>query len=270
MKKQNLVTFLIACGIFFTLQSQAQLSGLWQKAKDKAAQKANDAMDKKTSDNNSADAAKPHSNKLSINSGFDFTPGDSILFSENFAGIPDGSSTRIFKTNGSASVVSVKDVDGKWMKLTDNATYKLTKQLFYPRHFTIEFDILTVADQVRDIEPVVIGFTKDNSVTDYNSGNGAYVSLKYYNENDVAVNSSYNDKYLSTQFDLNTYLNRTMHVSLMVDGDRMAIYLDKTKISDTQLFLPGSPKNFYVSAPMHYKNGSSVLVSNFRIATFKN
>lgn len=272
MKKKILFTFLTTCGLCAALQSNAQFGGLVQKAKDKAAQKAGEIMDKKTSGSSSSSessSSTPRGNKLSINSGFDFNAGDSVLFAESFSNVADGAPTHIFKTNGAATVVSLKEVGGKWMKLTDDATYKLTKQMFLPRHFTVEFDVLAVADQIKDIEPLVFGFTKDNSVTDYNSGDGAYASLMYYNDNEIGVHSSYNDKYLRTEYDLNTWLNRAMHVSIMVEGDRMAVYLDRTKIADTQLFLPGSPRNFYISAPMHYKNGSSVLVSNFKIATFK-
>jgi hypothetical protein len=35
-----------------------------------------------------------------------------------------------------------------------------------------------------------------------------------------------------------------MHVSIQVDNERMAMYLDKTKLADTQLFLPATAKTF--------------------------
>ncbi|MBK0377762.1 hypothetical protein [Mucilaginibacter segetis] len=262
------IYLIIFLGTFSGLHADAQLGGLLKKAKNKAVQKAAEVMDKETATSANVDGDQT-SNKVIINTGFDFIPGDSVLFTENFTGIANGASAKSFKTNGSASIVTVNDEAGKWLALADNATYKFTKQRFYPKHFTIEFDIFAVADKVRDIYPLIFGFTKDNSVSDYNSGNGAYVSVKYYNEHEVNINSSYNDKYLSADFDLNPYVNRKMHVSLMVDNGRMEVYLDKTKLADTQLFLPASPKNFYISAPMQYKNGSKVLVSNFRIATYK-
>ena len=268
MKKTNLLfVTLTAAGISCGLTANAQVNSLWQKAKDKATQKAGDLMDKKTSQPQDTGIRK--SSKLTINSGFDFIAGDSVIFSEDFGATADGSSAHSFKTNGSSSVVSLKEIGGKWMSLQDNATYKLTKQLFYPRHFTLEFDILAVADQVKDIYPVVAGFTKDNSVRDYNSGDGAYLDLKYYNDNDIDVNSSYVQKYLNTRLDLNVYANQKMHVSMVVDGERMVVYIDKTKLADTQLFLADSPKNFYISGPMQYHNGAKVLVSNFKIAVFK-
>lgn len=266
-KSTQLSLFILTSIVLTTSAANAQFGNLLQKAKDKALQKASDMMDKKSSDQHNGDTKK--SSKLVINSAFDFVAGDSILFADNFSGSPDGSSTHAFKTNGSATVVSLKDEAGKWLSLQDNSTYKLSRQLFYPKHFTVEFNVIAVADKVDDIYPMIIGFTKDNSVSQFDGGDGAYVNLMYYNDNEIQVNSSYINKYLNTEFDLNTDLNRTMHVSIAVDGERMMVYLDNTKIADTQLFLPSSPKNFYISGPMMYKNGSKLLVSNFKISTFK-
>lgn len=271
MKKRNvLFGVLTAIGIISNLHAHAQFGDLLQKAKDKAAKKASDAIDKKTSGSSDTQTGTRKSSKLIINSEFDFVPGDSVIVSDNFAAVATGSSTRAFRTNGSASVVTIKDEGGKWLALADNATYKLSKQLYYPKRFTVEFDVLAVADQVKDIYPVIFGFTKDNSVSDYNSGDGAYVSLKYYNDTEVDVNSSYTDKYLNTTFELPNFANRPMHVSIAEDGDRMTVYLDKTKLADTQLFLPSSPKNFYISGPMRYQHDAKVLISNFKIMRFKN
>lgn len=271
MKKRNvLFGVLTILAIISNLQAHAQFGDLVQKAKDKAAKKASEAIDKKTSGSSDSQTGAHKSTKLVINSEFDFVPGDSVIVADNFVSVATGSSTHAFKTNGSASVVTIKDQSGKWLALADNATYKLTKQLYYPKRFTVEFDVLAVADQVKDIYPVIFGFTKDNSVSDYNSGNGAYVSLMYYNDTEVDVNSSYTDKYLNTSFELPNYANRPMHVSIAVDGDRMTVYLDKTKLADTQLFLPASPKNFYISGPMRYQHDAKVLIGNFKIMRFKN
>ncbi|MFC0515768.1 hypothetical protein ACFFGT_16220 [Mucilaginibacter angelicae] len=270
--KKLLLSLLTTAGLITGFNANAQFGSLLQKAKDKAAQKASDAFDKKTSSSSSSSSSSsgaPKSNKIIINTGFDFVPGDTVLFAEDFSAVPVGSSTKTFKTNGAATVVSVGGESGKWLALADNATYKFTKQLFYPKHFTVEFDILAAADQIRDIYPVNFGFVTDNSVRDYISSGGAYVTLKYYNDNDVSVNSEFLSKYLNSTFDLTTFTNRKMHVSLVVDGDRMVVYLDQTKLADTMAFMPTTAKNLYISAPMQYKNGSKVLVSNFKIMGFK-
>ncbi|HVW95248.1 MAG TPA: hypothetical protein VHA56_04730 [Mucilaginibacter sp.] len=270
MKIQKvLFSLLVFSGIFTALPADAQFNSLLKKAKEKAAEKVSDALDKPDAEASSNTTDAQTGKRPVINSGFDFVAGDSVLFAEDFSSVPTGASAKSFKTNGSASIVTVDDESGKWLALADNATYKLTKQRFYPKHFTLEFDIFAVADKVKDIYPLMFGFTKDNSVSQYDSGTGAYVGLMYFNEHEVDVNSSYVGKYLNTDFDLNNYVNRKMHVSLLVDNGRMVVYLDQTKLADTQMFLPTSPKNFYISGPMTYNNGSKVLVSNFKITTLK-
>jgi hypothetical protein len=269
--KTLLISSLIALGLTTNFNASAQFGGLLQKAKDKVAQKASDAFDKKTSSTSTSSqtAGTPATSRIIINSGFDFLAGDTVLLAEDFSGVPVGSSTKALKTNGSASIVSVNGEDGKWLALANNATYKFSKQLFYPKHFTVEFDILAAADKISDIYPVDFGFVTDNSIRDYISSQGAYVSLKYYNDKDVSINSQFLSKYLNSTFDLTTFTNRKMHVSLVIDGDRMIVYLDHTKLADTMAFLPTTAKNLYISGPLKYQNGSSVLVSNFIIKGFK-
>lgn len=266
MKNYKLITLATITTILVTSHAQAQFGGLLQKAKDKAAQKAGELMDGKK--DQKTDTA-PGGKKLRINTVFDFTSGDSILFSENFSAVSVGATVKSLKTNGSATVVTVDDASGKWLLMEARATYRLAKQLFYPKHFTVEFDVLVAADKVSDVSPVIFGFTNDNSAKSYIQEDGGHVTLEYYNNDDVNV-ANQHGKYLSTKFDLTPYDNRPMHVSMTIEGERFVLYLDKTKIADTEFFSPSDAKNFYLSAPLQYSNGAKVLISNLRIAGFKN
>lgn len=265
MKKHNLITLATIAAFFVTSHAQAQFGGLLQKAKDKAAQKAGEMLDRKTDPKT---GSAPAGKKSRVNTAFDFTSGDSVLFSESFSSVPVGATVKSLKTNGSATVATVDDAPGKWLLMEGGATYRLAKQLFYPKHFTVEFDILVAADKVSDVSPVAFGFTNDNSVRGYIQEDGGHAALQYYNNDDVTV-SNQHGKYLSTKFDLTPYDNRSMHVSMTVEGERFVLYLDKTKIADTELFFPSETKNLYISAPFHYTNGAKVLISNLRIAGFK-
>lgn len=138
MKNQiRFIALFISFAVFFTMDAHAQFGGLLQKAKDKAAQKASDMMDGKKSTKIETAASRK---KSSVNTVFDFTAGDSLLFAENFSSVPAGSTVKTLKTNGSATVATVNNQPGKWLLLEASATYRLTKQLFYPKHFTVEFD----------------------------------------------------------------------------------------------------------------------------------
>ncbi|QEC74989.1 hypothetical protein [Mucilaginibacter ginsenosidivorax] len=268
MKTKKITTICIAIAFVLSgVNARAQFGDLLQKAKNKAAQKASDMMDQKKNDAPPEEAGQKKTRAV-INSVFDFAAGDSVLVNENFSSVAVGASPHTIKTNGAGDVVTVNGENGKWLALEASATYRLSKQYFYPRHFTLEFDLLASADKINDMSPVFFGFTNDNSAKEYLTGSGEYVSLLYYNNNQITV-ANQNGKYLTTNYDLTPYANRVMHVSIMVDGERMVAYLDKTKIADTQLFLPSDTKNFFLSAPFKYNNGAKLLFSNLRIATFK-
>lgn len=252
----SLVTFILLSGN----KAHAQLEGLLQKAKDKAEK----AVEKKVMNKDASHKSK--NNRTDAD--FDFIPGDSLIFVENFSKYPKGATAASIKTNGAAIVMTADGEKGKWMLLRDKAIYKLTKPIRYPKRFTLEFDILASGDQINDISPLSFGFTLDNSVQDYTSNAGAYVELHYYDTNQVNVGNSNPKKYVNTTFDLTESLNRPIHVAIDVDAERMVVYLDKTKLVDTELFTPAAAKNFYITAPWDYKNGAQVMVSNIRIYGF--
>jgi len=155
------------------------------------------------------------------------------------------------------------------MEIKDKAIYKFARQLNYPRRFTVSFDIIAKADQIKDIAPLSLGFASDNSAREYSSNMGTYVQLHYYDANQVNIGSGKPEKFVNTTFDLEPWLNRPLRVILTVDGERMAIYLNQVELADTVLFMPTAAKNFYIAAPWEYANGAGVLVSNFKVSGFR-
>ncbi len=246
---------------FSVIEVHAQLGGLFEKAKEKAQKALEKKIDKSTISTKS---------KTTINSGnANVTIGDSVIFKEDFSSFKTGETATSFKTNGVANIATIKGQKGKWMEIKDKAIYKFSRQITYPKQFTLSFDIIAIADQVKDISPMSFGFASDNSVRQHESNIGTYVQLHYYDTDQVNIGSHKPEKFVSTTFDLEPWLNRPLHVVLAVDGDRMAVYLHNVKLADTILFSPAAAKNFYISAPWEYANEAKVLVSNFEVSGFK-
>ncbi|GAA4161498.1 hypothetical protein GCM10022217_27240 [Chryseobacterium ginsenosidimutans] len=245
------------------IEVHAQLSGIFQKAKDKVTKTIEKQIDKNTN-SEGAKAADKSGNRSST-----VVTGDSLVFAEDFSAFQPGTTATSFKTNGAATITTVEGQKGKWLDVKDKEIYKFSNPLNYPRRFTLSFDIIAKAEQIKDIAPLSFGFASDNSVRQYASNIGTYVQLHYYDTNQVNIGSSKPEKFVNTTFDLEAWINRPMHIVLSVDGERMAVYLNDVKLADTVLFSPTVAKNFYITAPWRYANDSRILVSNFKVSGFK-
>jgi hypothetical protein len=243
------------------IEVHAQFGGLLDKAKEKATKAVEKKIEKNTASEKSGAAI--NSGKSSI------MTGDSLVFAEDFSLSKSGATATSFKTNGAATIVTVRGQKGKWMEVRDKAIYKFSRQLNYPMRFTLSFDIIAKADQIKDIAPMSFGFAGDNSVRQYESNNGTYVQLHYYDTNQVNIGSNNPQKFVNTTFDLAPLLNRPLHVVLSVDGEQMAVYLNNIKLAHTVLFTSTAAKNFYISAPWEYANDAGILVSNFKVSGFR-
>ncbi|MEH3112482.1 hypothetical protein [Pedobacter terrae] len=243
------------------IEVHAQLGGLFEKAKAKAEKALENKIDKNSTATKSKATINAGNSKVVI--------GDSSIFSEDFSLFETGATATSFKTNGVANMVTIKGQKGKWMDIKDKAIYKFSRQLNYPKEFTLSFDIIAIADQIKDIAPMSFGFASDNSVRQHESNIGTYVQLHYYDTDQVNIGSNKPEKFVSTTFDLAPWLYRPLHVVLSVNGEEMAVYLNNVKLADTVLFSPTAAKNFYISAPWEYANGAKVLVSNFQVAGFR-
>ncbi len=245
------------------IEVHAQLSNIYQKGKDKVTKAIEKKIDNNTSSEDAKIAAKSGNHSSTV------MAGDSLIFAEDFSAFQPGTIATSFKTNGVATIRMVEGQKGKWLDLGDREIYKFSNPLNYPRRFTLSFDIIAKAEQIKDIAPLSFGFASDNSVHHYASNIGTYVQLHFYDTNQVNIGSSKPEKFVNTTFDLEPWINRPLHIVLSVNGERMAVYLNDVKLADTVLLSPTVAKNFYITAPWQYANDSGVLVSNFKVSGLK-
>ena len=212
---------------------------------------------------------------LLLSGGDGFTPAPMTLLTSDFASTPIGTMPDGWKTNASGRILSAPGLPGRWLELQNSATYKLTASTSLPARFTVEFDLVAVAETPRDAGNPSFGFARNNGVADYTSdgySNGALngVTLIYGNQASgaVMVGSAATGFNSTPSFDLGDYANRVLHVSISVDGDQERIYLDHTKIVDTRMFGSGSSRYFFISGPVSYQHDAKVLFGNFRIGGY--
>lgn len=253
--------------IAFPVPASAQLGDLFNAVKNEVEREVRGTQDGRTQAHANESGGTP---RLRIEEGFGFTPGSTVLFQNDFSQTRLGAMPQGWKTNGSGAVVGVDGLEGRWLSLQSFATYKLTQPPQLPDTFTIEFDLVIAADEVRDVSAMPFGFTANNSVRSYvqdayNDSGITVVNLNYGGSSSVA--SSATEYHHAFDFEYAPYANRVMHVSIAVDGNTMQIYFDRTKIADSKLFRDNPAKYFFISAPINMDNGAKVLFGNFRIAS---
>lgn len=199
-----------------------------------------------------------------------FLPGNVLIFEDRLDDDIPGRMAKYWQTNSTGSVVEISGANGKWLKLADQASYQLDTLLQLPQKFTLEFDLLTRANQASDLRSLDFGFSKNNSTRKYIYGTSnetnVYTSLQYYYET-INTTSNNNNNNSRIEFPLSNYANAIMHVSVSVDGNRMQVYIDEHKVLDATVLDPSAPKHFFISTEK-YRNNAVALISNLRIYGF--
>lgn len=283
MKK--FLTIAVMC--FAVIDAEAQLL---KKLKQKAEQSVEKAVDKKIeskeetkqeapAENNSVsgnDAAPAVSDKkdLKVYSKFDFVPGSTIQYFDNFEKDNIGETPEGWITSSAAEVVDIEGLEGKWLKMASQSSKHIVrnKKQSWGNNFTIEFDLLIVK---KDYDPrmgIALINTAGKMVTDETlllnyrpvllfeaivvAGGKSRISL--VNKDNKTVSDNMNGE-------LN-YSNTTpVHISLCVQGKRFRMWWNEKKLYDM-----GAINEEYMPNQFGFEfgsvGGSEFYVSNIRVA----
>lgn len=268
--------------LLFTLPAEAQLlKGLGKKLEKKTEEIAGKAIDrignneKTAPDKGDDENAGTNSSKSRGTGPFedipllknDFARGSKAVFFDDFSTETVGEMAARWTSNGMGTVSEVQGVGGKWLKLYHENTYKIKELVRIPENFTLEFDLLTLAD------------SKDGLVVDFGFDDEKGISKHFYlaDRNPINIEASYRfDSFEFTSNELQPtkrskikanmsyFVNDIMKVKISVAGDRMKAYIDEYKVLDTEMVNPITKKYFYI-AVQNEKNAAEVYVSNFII-----
>lgn len=258
------------------LSSHAQiLKKIQRKVEDKVEKSVDDLLNSKDKDKqppNSTDSESPNTNGIFdvLTKSEPFLTGNTLLFEDSLDYDIPGRMAKYWQTNSTGTVVEISGAPGKWLKLADRASYQLDTLLQLPQKFTLEFDLLTRADQARDLRSIDFGFSKNNSTRKYIYGTAnetnVYTSLQYYYET-INTTSNNNNNKSRIEFPLSNYANAIMRVSVSVDGSRMQVYIDEHKVLDATVLDTQVPKHFFLSTEK-YRNNAQAFIRNLRISGF--
>ncbi len=289
--------------IMSTLQVSAQILNPKKILERKLANKTNQVIDKKTdqvvdSVFNSKSSTKPTSKKdtvpvvaneqqqdgvatpdvanqpsLQTYSKFDFTPGEKVIFFEDFSQDNVGDFPALWNTNSSAEVVTTNLFPGRWMKFSTREAIWTDALLTLPDNYTIEFDVIPV----KGVEDPMAGYTVrliqsiNAKAYDYGavpgkagfafscdySGRPGYRTYINDPEGELLGISAFIDDH-----DFYQILDQRYHISIWMQKARVRLYVNEYKLIDL-------PKAFPVSNVkmdrLRFEEGAA-MVSNIRIA----
>lgn len=240
--------------------------------------KENTSSENTSSENNNTSVNETGSKKdLKVYSKFDFVPGSTILYFDNFEKDNIGEAPLGWITSSSAEVVELEGIEGRWLKMFATNTKQITrnKKQSWGDNFTVEFDLIIVK---KDYDPR-ISFALLNSagnlVTDEkilkdlyyavyvsiilaDAGKKTRASLSKDNALGKSISDGMNPDFAYTD-------GVPVHVSMAVQGKRFRFWWNEKKIYDNQIVNPAYlPNQFgFDFGPV---GGSDFFVSNIRIA----
>src|SRR5689334_9461828 len=307
MKSKFIIAALVIVLPFF---SCAQLKGLMNKVKNKVDQRIDNKVDKQNdkslddiegkNDKEVASNANASTNPpagikteeptLKSFSKYDFVPGDSILYYENYeketiAELPVG-----WNTTGSGEVVTLDKVEGKWLRLHKQFIYLTSNAKEFGENYTIEFDlILQLKNNGWMFPEFNFGLFSTNKEPNTDNvflkDNRKYAAVfasvhpGMFKSSSVKINSYLDNKGYFTG-DLKSYgkLEESfsgipVHVAIQVQKERFRMWIDEEKLFDVPKATPtGYAMNqlkFDVGFTNYAEEQYGVFISNIKVATGK-
>jgi outer membrane protein OmpA-like peptidoglycan-associated protein len=273
-----LITILI---IFFSiteLYSQFNLPGVLQRKveekTEEAVEKALEEDEKKPDEENEnkEEAVKDESKApvaltFASYSKYDFIPGESIFFFEDFEKDAIGDFPVLWNTNGSGEVTNTNLFPGKWLKMNGSSTFIPTIKYPFPENFTIEFDLVLV-----NSNSVLLAIYGAANPKDFNEGGAipGYGGIKI----DLGDNQHYYSNYADGQYIMNGSSQKSpliqqkkFRLSVWIQKQRLRLYVNQTKVFDIPQGIPVNNILNTMRFETAYGEQIEVYVSNFRLAS---
>lgn len=206
-----------------------------------------------------------------IVTGSTFFPGGEIFYSEDFSKDAQGDFPAGWETSSGGEIITV---DGqKSLRFYPNGVYTASNKSL-PENYAIEFDLTSQNLAYKGTSGSAFDVMFSNEKTlDKKPVNGAkfrlplwlgsnqYVQVQSWGKNSSNIKND-------IKFDLDTKLNTTVHYTLVVNGNRLRVYLDDRKAVDIPSLLKGNLGrnfSFYLWGTDINKYNHIVAISNIKI-----
>jgi outer membrane protein OmpA-like peptidoglycan-associated protein len=208
--------------------------------------------------------------KLSATSKYDFVPGESLMFYDDFSQDNVGDFPALWNTNGSGEVVTTNLFQGKWFKLVGSSAFIPDTKKSFPENYTVEFELVPIVGE-EEAETLELGFYiyAAENPADFNEGGaipgkaGIVMSFRMdghsystYADGEYVLDGSSDKSPLE--------IGKKSRLSFWVQKTRVRAYVNDVKIFDLPKALT-SGMNYNVLR--FQTNGEALpLLTGFRVA----
>lgn len=257
---------------------QAQiLKNIGKKLEQKVEQKAEQAIDHALNGNADTTSSSGKQGQISKSGSgpfknlpgmvYDFKAGNQVIFFDDFDQDSIGAMAHHWTSNGRGSVSTVSGFNGRWLRMYDENTYKIKDLVRIPENFTLEFDLLTLAESKDDIS-IEFGFDHQKGISKHYflaDRNPVNIEASYQFDHFVFTSNELGQR-KSSEVDANMsyFVNDVMKVKIRIQGDRMEAYVDNYKVLDTEMVDPITKKYFYIAVNDN-TNRAGIYMKNVRI-----
>ncbi|WP_196940084.1 OmpA family protein [Sphingobacterium pedocola] len=185
---------------------------------------------------------------------YDFIPGDSVLYVNDFSGEAIGELPTGWNSNGSSVIVSLGDVPGQWLRMAQRTVVLTDNEKSFGPDFTVEFDMVVQIDFKGWLPPSfqfgllasgTESTTSNKLLSDPKGEKSFYVAVSPLTDAGNLALESY-EKY-SRYFNspptknklVRQWYGRVSHVAIQGQKERLRIWVDGEKLYDVP---KGSPK----------------------------
>ncbi len=187
---------------------------------------------------------------LQLYSKYDFIPGETVIFYDDFSQDAIGDFPALWNTNGSAEVVTTNLYPGQWMKFVMNECVWTDALLNLPDNYTIEFDIVPIGGLEGDRMSgwnMRLMQSKNAKAWDGGSapGKGGFkFGIEYFGRPGYST-WLYGDECMAAKIsgfkegdEFKEKINTKYHIAIWVQKSRVRLYQNQNKLFDAAKAFP--------------------------------
>lgn len=314
---QKIISLLVL-SVLLSTQADAQLGNILKKTTDKAQQKAQQRVDNKIdqqidkaldkaegkqktskdtksgkaeapAEESDGEESTPKKEEHSFNSfkKFDFIPGDSILYAEDFSQDELAEFPLNWNTNGTGEVMPLDGIDGRWLRVHKNFRYLSANQSEFGENYTVEFDIVmqlknngwmfpnikfglfSAGDKSKTDNRFLTHFGETNYIeADLHPGTGGNSYSRLYSSANGRTHFSSASMPATV---MEQFYFKPLHISIQVQKERFRMWVNSDKIFDVPKAVPpGAALNqliFEIGSTNYPEDKYGLYISNIKVAT---